>query len=217
MKGVLLTGFEPFAGAGINPAQEIVRALDGEMISGSKVFGRCLPCVFGEARTRLDAAIETLQPELVIAIGQAANRSAVSLERLAANFIDAPIPDNAGQQPMESAVIDDAPAAYFSTLPLRRILERLRAAGIPSEISLTAGSYVCNELFYGLMHRVSMLAGSVRAAGFIHVPAQPGLFEGNRHGMSMELQTEAIRIAVLTTLGRAGCEVMSNRSEGRIS
>lgn len=217
MSRVLLTGFEPFDGAGINPSQEIVRSLDGWSPPGHRVSALSLPCVFGEARARLHEALRVQAPDIVIALGQAANRPLVSLERVALNFIDAPIPDNAGRQPMECAVINGAPAAYFSSLPLRLILTRLRAAGIPAEISQTAGSYVCNELFYGLMHQVSALAGRVQAAGFIHVPALPGQFGDSRPGMSLAMQTEAVRLAVLATLGHSGREGGGTQSEGRIS
>jgi len=215
---VLLTGFEPFNGARMNPALEIVRALDGwAPADGHAICGLRLPCVFGEARLRLHDAILVQQPDIVIALGQAANRPAISLERVALNFIDAPIPDNAGCQPIDCAVIPGAPAAYFSTLPLRQILARLRVAGVPAEISQSAGSYVCNELFYGLMHQVAAPGSRVRAAGFIHVPALPGQFDASRPGMLLEAQVEAIRIAVLATLVEPGDALDGGRSEGRLS
>lgn len=217
MSRVLLTGFEPFDGARVNPSQEIVRHLDGWSSPAHRVIGLCLPCAFGEARVRLQQAIDEHEPDVVIALGQAANRPVISLERVALNFIDAPIPDNAGRQPMDCPVVAGSPAAYFSTLPLRMILTRIRAVGLPAEISQTAGSYVCNELFYGLMHQLAIQPGRVRAAGFIHVPALPGQFDDNRRGMSLASQIEAIRIAVLTTLSHAGQDLMSSRSEGRVS
>jgi pyroglutamyl-peptidase len=217
MACVLVTGFEPFDGAGVNPAQEIVRALDGWAHAGYQVVAISLPCVFGQARACLNAAINAHQPEVVVAIGQAANRSAISLERIAVNFIDARIPDNAGQQPIDCAVIEAAPAAYFSTLPLRRILAQLRAMDIPAEISLTAGSYVCNELFYGLMHQTCTQPDKVRAAGFIHVPALPGQFASPRAGMPLDMQVEAVRMAIIATLEDPGDVLTGLGSEGALS
>lgn len=214
---VLLAGFEPFGGALANPAQEIVRSLDGWSPPGHQVIGVSLPCVFGQARRILQEAITLHRPDVVLAIGMAANRSAVSLERVAVNFIDARMPDNAGQRPIDCAVVDDGPAAYFSTLPLRPILARLRANGIPAEVSMSAGTYVCNELFYGLMHLVSGERMGVRAAGFIHVPALSGSFDPSHPGMPLDLQCQAIRLAVMASVDEASAAMAHVSSEGSIS
>ncbi len=217
MSTVLLAGFEPFAGAGINPAQEIAHALDTwQPIDGHNVVGISLPCEFGKARECLNNARTMHQATVVLALGLAANRSHISLEKIAANFIDARIPDNAGIQPIDCAVIEGAPAAYFSSLPLRRILAQLRAVAIPAEISLTAGSYVCNELFYGLMHQTATHPDGIQAAGFIHVPALPGQFAEHR-GMPLQQQLEAIRLAILSTLDDSATEQITPGSEGSFS
>ncbi len=217
MTRVLLTGFEPFGGAVINPAQDIVRALDGWLPPGHQVRGVILPCAFGQARLSLHAAITAHRPDVVLAIGMAANRSTISLERVAVNFVDARMPDNAGQQPIDCAVVDDGPVAYFSTLPLRQILARLRANAIPAEVSMSAGTYVCNELFYGLMHLVANTKQVVRAAGFIHVPALPGPHGPLHAGMPLDMQTQAIRLAVLAAADPAAALAQEVRSEGWIS
>lgn len=121
MAGVLLTGFEPFDGETVNPSWEVVQQLDGTMIAGQPVIARQLPCVFGEALSALDAAIEDLQPKLVIAVGQAGGRVDISVERVAINVDDARIPDNKGQQPIDTPIVDGGPAAWLrpaNSLPL---------------------------------------------------------------------------------------------------
>jgi pyroglutamyl-peptidase len=167
METVLLTGFAPFGGEPVNPSFEIARALDGRTVRGRRIVARELPCVFGEALSTLDDAIACTSPCLVLALGQAASRSEISIERVAINVDDAPIPDNAGAQPVDRPVVAGGPAAHFSTLPVKAIVAALHAAGLPAHVSQTAGTYVCNHVFYGLQHR---LAGTAVPAGFIHVP-----------------------------------------------
>ena len=171
MAGVLLTGFEPFDGETVNPSWEVVKQLDGTMIAGQPVIARQLPCVFGEALSVLYAAIEDLQPRLVIAVGQAGGRVDISVERVAINVDDARIPDNKGQQPVDTPIVDGGPAAWFSTLPIKAIVSALRDRGIPASVSQTAGTFVCNHVMYGLLHKLQEQAG-VRG-GFIHIPWLP--------------------------------------------
>ena len=168
---ILLTGFEPFGGESINPSWQLAQALDGEVIAGHRVVTVCLPCVFGMSLEVLHAAIAKYQPQLVLALGQGSDRSQLSLERVAINIDDARIPDNAGAQPVDAVIINDAATAYFSTLPIKAMLTALRDAGIPAEISQTAGTFVCNHVFYGLMHALADQPG-VRG-GFLHVPYLP--------------------------------------------
>ncbi len=173
---ILLTGFEPFGGATINPAWEVARRLDGLRIAGpagqpaARVHARQLPCVFGAALQVLDEALDALQPDLVLALGQAGGRSDLSLERVAINVDDARIPDNAGAQPIDAAVRAGAPAAYFTTLPIKAMVAGLRAAGLPASVSQTAGTFVCNHVFYGLQHALS---GRPARSGFMHIPYLP--------------------------------------------
>jgi pyroglutamyl-peptidase len=168
---ILLTGFEPFAGDAVNPSQEIVRALDATLIEGHRVVGAVLPVVFASTVAAIDALLDVHRPAIVIALGLAGGRSGLSLERVAVNLVDARIADNDGAQPIDEAVIDGAPDAYFSTLPLKAMHARLVDLGIPATISLSAGSFVCNQLFFALAHAIATRHGATRG-GFIHVPWQ---------------------------------------------
>ena len=168
---VLLTGFEPFDGEPVNPSWETVRVLDGAIIDGHRVAARCLPTAFAGAAGALQAALREHDPVAVIAVGQAGGRAQISLERVAINLIDARIPDNTGAQPIDEPVVADGPAAYFSTLPLKAMLQALRGAGIPAEISHSAGTYVCNQVFYLLRHALRQRPEV--PAGFVHIPYFP--------------------------------------------
>jgi pyroglutamyl-peptidase len=167
---VLLTGFEPFNKATINPAWEAVRALEGWSGDGFRVEVRQLPCVFGVANEVLRQAVDQVRPDLVIAVGQAGGRAELSVERVAINVDDASILDNAGKQPIDAAIVADGPAAYFATLPIKAIVRKMRERGLVAGVSQTAGTFVCNHVFFGLMHHT---AGMPLRAGFIHVPYLP--------------------------------------------
>jgi pyroglutamyl-peptidase len=167
---VLLTGFEPFNKATINPAWEAVRALEGWSGDGFRVEVRQLPCVFGVANEVLRQAVDQVRPDLVIAVGQAGGRAELSVERVAINVDDASILDNAGKQPIDAAIVADGPAAYFATLPIKAIVRAMRERGLVAGVSQTAGTFVCNHVFFGLMHHT---AGMPLRAGFIHVPYLP--------------------------------------------
>ena len=192
---VLLTGFGPFAGAAANPSLQAVRALHGRRIAGHRLVARELPVEFGESLKRLRAAIREVRPVAVVCVGLAAGRGAVSLERIAINVDDARIPDNAGRQPIDAAVVEGGPAAYFSTLPVKAIHAAIAEAGIPAEVSQTAGTYVCNHVFYGLMHALRHRR-RVRA-GFLHVP--PAIEDAGQ-GLPLASIVEALRIAVRVAL-----------------
>lgn len=200
IKTVLLTGFEPFNQASINPAWEAVRALEGWAGAGFRVEVRQLPCVFGEARRQLAALVDELHPDLVIAVGQAGGRAEISLERVAINVDDASILDNAGRQPVDLPIVEDGPAAYFTTLPIKAMAAAMREQGLRAGVSQTAGTFVCNHVFYGLMHHT---AGKPVKAGFIHVPFLPeqaALREDQPPSMALEDIVAALRIAVETAL-----------------
>jgi pyroglutamyl-peptidase len=164
---ILLTGFEPFGGDVLNPSGLVCRALHGQRVAHALVHAVELPCVFGRALQALDEALAQTSPVLVVALGLAAGRAEISVERVAINVDDARIPDNAGAQPVDVPVVEDGPAAWFSTLPVKAIVAALQEAGLPGAVSQTAGTFVCNHLFYGLQHR---LAGSAVRSGFVHVP-----------------------------------------------
>lgn len=154
MKTVLITGFEPFGGETVNPSREVVSGLDNAIIAGCRVVARQLPCVFGESLAVLNSAIDTLSPSLVLAVGQAGGRTDITVERVAINVDDARIADNRGQQPVDEPIVADGPAAWFSTLPIKAMVAAMRSAGIPASVSQTAGTFVCNHVMYGLLHKL---------------------------------------------------------------
>jgi len=199
---VLITGFEPFAGEAVNPSWEVARALDGRRIAGHRLVARQLPCSFAGALVALDQALHGLPtpPRLVLALGLAGNRSAVSIERIAINVIDARIADNAGAQPVDEPVVLGGPAAYFSRLPIKAIAAGLQQAGLPAEISQTAGTFVCNQVFYGLLHRLQLMPAL--RGGFIHLPPLPE--QAARHpgsrSLALDEQVRAIALAVTIAL-----------------
>ena len=196
---ILLTGFEPFGGDSVNPSWDVACALDGELIDGARVQVLRLPCVFGLATTALQAALRRHRPQAVLALGLAANRLELSLERVAINVDDARMADNAGGQPIDEAVVVGGPAAYFSSLPIKAIVAALHDAGLPATVSQTAGTFVCNHLFYGLMHSLRRRPG-VRG-GFMHVPLLPAqATAGGPPGLTLADQVRVVRLALLTTL-----------------
>ena len=199
MNNVLVTGFEPFGGERINPSWELARALNGEVLGGARVVAVQLPCVFGESLRRLDVALARVKPVAVLAIGQAGGRCDLSLERVAINVDDARIPDNAGAQPVDEPVIASGPAAFFSTLPIKAIVAALREAGYPASVSQTAGTFVCNHLFYGLQHR---LDGHGVRSGFMHIPYLPEQAARHPGAPSLPLPTliDATRLALQVAL-----------------
>jgi pyroglutamyl-peptidase len=203
IKTVLLTGFEPFNGATINPAWEAVRALEGWQGEGFQVEVRQLPCVFGDAIEDLTALIDELHPDVVIAVGQAGGRPDISVERVAINVDDASILDNGGQQPVDTAIAADGPAAYFSTLPIKAIVHALRARGLVAGVSQTAGTFVCNHVFYGLMHHAATQPQPIKA-GFIHVPFLPEQAAARPDAppsMALDDIIAGVKLAVEVTLG----------------
>lgn len=193
---LLLTGFEPFGGDELNPSGEIARALDGREIDGARVAGVVLPCAFGDALEALDDALARHRPAAVLALGQADGRVDCSIERVAINVDDARMPDNRGRRPIDRPVVDGGPAAYFSTLPIKALRAGLRAAGFPASISQTAGTFVCNHVFYGLQHR---LAGRGVPGGFMHVPLLPQQAAAGGGGVAslpLALQVDAVALAL---------------------
>ena len=167
---ILVTGFEPFGGQSLNPSWEVARALHGLQLQGAQVSSVQLPCVFAQALPALQQALAQHRPDIVLALGQAEGRCDFSVERVAINVQDARIPDNAGAQPIDVPVIAGGPAAYFSTLPIKTLVASLKAAGFPASVSQTAGTFVCNQIFYALQHT---LAGMGVHSGFMHLPLLP--------------------------------------------
>ncbi|MBB4916748.1 pyroglutamyl-peptidase I [Streptosporangium saharense] len=187
---VLLTGFEPFDGSSVNPSWEAVKLVQG-------VRAVRLPCVFGEALDRLRAAVSEHDPSVVVCVGQAGGRPDVAVERVAVNLDDARIPDNAGRQPIDEPVIRGGPAAYFATLPVKACVAAARAASVPASVSQSAGAFVCNHLFYGLMHLIATERPMVRG-GFVHLPFTPEQALG-RGVPSMPSATAATALTAIVT------------------
>lgn len=167
---ILVTGFEPFGGEDVNPSWEAVRQLQAP--EGTELVRLRLPVVFREVGEQLARAMQQEQPDLVLCIGQAAGRDAITPERLGVNLMDAAIPDNAGFQPQEEPVIPGAPAAFFARLPVAALAEAIRAAGVPARVSNSAGLFVCNALLYRLLHEMETRYPHMRG-GFLHVPCLP--------------------------------------------
>ena len=171
-KTFLLSGFDPFGGEQINPAYEVVRRLP-EMMDFADVHARIhtveVPTVFGKSVECVCKEIDRLEPDYIICIGQAGGRFGITPERVAINIDDACIADNEGNQPLGQVIEKNGEAAYFSTLPINAICRRIRSQGIPSSISNTAGTFVCNHLMYGVLHHI-VLSGKTMKAGFIHIP-----------------------------------------------
>ncbi|HCW3132757.1 pyroglutamyl-peptidase I [Citrobacter freundii] len=200
MKTVLITGFEPFGGESVNPSWEVVSGLDSAIIGGCRVVARQLPCVFGESLAVLNGAIDALSPSLVLAVGQAGGRTDITVERVAINVDDARIADNQGQQPVDVPVVADGPAAWFSTLPIKAMVMAMRNAGIPASVSQTAGTFVCNHVMYGLLHKLRD-APAVKG-GFIHIPYLPQQAAQHPGAPSMAAETvrRAMEVAIATAL-----------------
>lgn len=200
---ILLTGFEPFGGEAVNPSWQIAHSLDGEVIEGARVVAQQLPCVFGESLRVLRRALKDHAPHLVLALGQAGGRTDLTPERIAINVNDARMPDNAGQRPIDTPVVPGAPAARFSTLPIKAMVAAMQAAGVRASVSQTAGTYVCNHVFYGLMQALHRQAG-VRA-GFMHVPLAPeqAAALGGQPSMTLAEMQHGVRVALAAALTAA--------------
>ena len=201
MTRVLLTGFEPFDGDAINPSWEVARALDGELPGGATVQALQLPCVFGAARDALWQALEGGRFDLLLSLGLAGNRPDVTVERIAINVDDARIPDNAGQQPVDVPVVAQGPAAYWASLPIKRMVAAVRAAGVPASVSQTAGTFVCNHVFYAGAHWAATRQPGLRV-GFIHLPLLPAqaVHKPGFSGMALDAQVQAVRAALQAAL-----------------
>jgi len=165
---VLVTGFEPFGGEARNPSWEVCERLAAS-IAGLRVEILRVPCEFRGSIEGVVEAIERLRPALVVCLGLAPGRTHMGVERVAINVDDARIADNAGAQPIDERIAAHGPSAYFATLPVKAMVAAMRAAGVPAEVSNSAGTYVCNHLMYGVLHFLAAGGGGARA-GFIHVP-----------------------------------------------
>lgn len=197
---VLITGFDPFGGEAMNPAYEAVKLLP-DTIEGAEVIKLEVPTVFGKSIDVLDAAIAKHQPDFVINIGQAGGRFGVTPERVAINQDDARIKDNEGNAPIDVAIKVDGAPAYFTKLPIKAIVENIKAAGVPSSVSNTAGTFVCNHLMYGLLYLIDTKYPNVRG-GFIHVPyaTEQVLDKPTQPSLTLEQIAKGLEVAIATTV-----------------
>jgi len=199
-RSVLITGFEPFGGDLLNTSEVIALALQGRVISKHVIHAQVLPCVFDQSIEVLKDAIKNYKPSLIICLGQAGGRDGITPERVAINIDDARIADNHAKKPIDRTIVKGGPAAYFSTLPIKAISSELNKYKISSSVSQTAGTFVCNHVFYALMHALRTRK-NVRG-GFIHVPWLPEQIK-NRKGqpsMPIEVMIKAIEIVVKVSL-----------------
>ena len=192
-KKLLITGFDPFGGESINPSWEAVKALP-ETIGLWKLTKLQVPTVFGKAGETVLAAAKELRPDVVLCVGQAGGRAAVTPELVAINLRYGRIADNAGVSPMDEPVVPDGPAAYFSTLPVRAMAQAITDAGLPGQVSYTAGAFVCNDLLYTVLHH---FAGPAVRAAFVHVPFLPQQAAEGVPSMTLEEIEKALQIAIL--------------------
>ncbi len=205
MGKILVTGFEAFGKDRSNPTERLARAFDGKRIGGFEVVGEVMPVSYRRIGVSLRKSLDREGPDAVVATGLWKGRTDVTVERVAVNVMDARIPDNDGYRPKDSPVVRGGPAAYLSTFPYHEILAHLREAGVPSTLSYSAGTFICNALLYHVLHE-SAKRGIPRLAGFLHVPNDPrsvtlkeGAFGMSKPSMSFELMETAVRVALQDT------------------
>jgi pyroglutamyl-peptidase len=192
---LLLTGFEPFGGSWLNPSQQVATSLDGSVSGGLHVRSHILPVDGHRAPRGLLDRIHEWSPDAVLCLGEAPHRPVISIERVAVNLLDYPIPDNRGKQVVDQPIRKQGPAAYFSTLPVRMIYNTLRSKEIPVELSQSAGVYLCNQIMYSLLDHLALNNLTIMA-GFIHLPSLPAQVATSGSvfaSMSLEIEMQAIR------------------------
>lgn len=197
MKIILLTGFEPFGGESINPSWELVKLFDNQVINDYRIISKELPTVFYESSALLLKYLKEYEPRIVLCFGQAGGSNSIRLERVAVNLNDARIPDNKGNQPLDELIDSNGPVAYFTKLPIRLIYDKLTDNNLPVSISLSAGSYVCNHVFYQLMQ---VIHDKDIIGGFIHIPYLNIQNKPNHFNMSMDELQKALDIILKTII-----------------
>ncbi len=191
---IIVTGFDPFGGEKINPSIECVKALPE--IEGVELIRLELPTVFKESAKRLNEVINDVKPDAVLSVGQAGGRPGITMERIAINVDDARIPDNISQQPIDETIQTEGEAAYFTTLPIKRIVKAIREAGISAEVSNSAGTFVCNHIMYQSLFAATK-ADKPFKAGFMHIPFIPEQTT-DKPSLPLEESTRALQIAIET-------------------
>ena len=196
---VLISGFKPFGGATLNPSELLVNVLERDQISGVELFTVVLPVEFDRSAEILLEKVKQIQPDIVIAFGQAEGRTAINPEKIAINLDDARIPDNSGDERKKVVIDKNGPDSYVTTLPIENMVDAVKRAGYPAEISLSAGTFVCNHIFYKLQ---KILIGSNIRSGFVHLPLvteQSSEFPG-KFTMDLEDMVSATKAAILSAL-----------------
>ncbi len=193
---ILVTGFDPFGGEVMNPAIETVKRLP-DTISGAKIIKLEIPTVCHQSLRVIDEAIARYDPDVVLSVGQAGGRPDITVERVGINVDDCRIPDNAGNQIVDEPIYADGPAAYFVTVPIKAMVQRIRERNIPASVSNTAGTFVCNHVTYGVCHLLAVKYPGKRS-GFIHIPFLPqqAVDKKNMPSMSQDMMVEAITAAI---------------------
>ncbi len=193
---ILVTGFDPFGGETINPALETVKRLP-DTIAGAQIIKLEIPTVCHKSLRVIDEAISRYDPDVILSVGQAGGRPDITVERVGINVDDCRIPDNEGNQPIDEPIFADGPAAYFVTLPIKAMVQRIQEKGIPASVSNTAGTFVCNHVTYGVCHLTATKYPGKRS-GFIHIPYLPtqAVDKKNMPSMSQEMLLEGISAAI---------------------
>lgn len=193
---ILITAFDPFGGECINPALEGVMSLPDNIL-GNEIIKKEIPTVFNKSLKVIEESIEENNPDIIICIGQAMGRSSITPERVAINVNDALILDNEKNQPIDERIFEDGDNAYFSNLPIKAITKALQEAGIPSTISNSAGTFVCNHVMYGVLYLINKKYKD-KKGGFIHIPALPSqvVNKPNYPSMSLEHIVEGLKLAI---------------------
>lgn len=197
---VIITGFDPFGGEAMNPAYEAVKLLPDE-VNGHRIIKKEIPTVFRKSLQVLEETIKEEQPDIVICVGQAGGRFGITPERVAINQDDGRIPDNEGNQPIDETIHKDGEMAYFSKLPIKKIVSNLQKENIPASVSNTAGTYVCNHVMYGLLYMIDKWYPTIRG-GFIHVPYATSqvIDKPNMPSLTLEQIRNGLLVAITTTL-----------------
>lgn len=202
MKKVLLSGFEPFGSESVNPALEVIKELAKEEMENVELIILQLPVVFRKAFEILITKINDNVPDLILSIGQSGGSAGILVEKVGININNAKIPDNEGNKPIDKLITREGPAAYFTTIDIRKSVNNLKKAGIPVAVSYSAGTYVCNDLIYGVLHYLNTSNINLKY-GFIHVPFLPQQVTIKKQvvpSMSLSIIKEAIKILITTNL-----------------
>ena len=195
---ILLTGFEPFDGSTINPSAEIVQKISEDIVSGHHLIKKILPVDNLQAVAWIEENLPIIQPDIILHLGEASSRSVITIEKVAINWMDFRIPDNAGKQIKDQPVIAGAPDAYFTSLPVDQIIDNVKEAWRSIELCVSAGAYLCNQVFYTSMH-YTRLQNKEWICGFIHLPSMPEQVVHKKNtspSMGLPLSLKAIELAL---------------------